>query len=45
MQERAHLYGGEVIATSVPSGGFVVRAQLPMENASKADLTSREAIR
>jgi signal transduction histidine kinase len=45
MQERAHLYGGEVIATSAPSGGFVVRAQLPMESALETDLTSRGAVR
>jgi signal transduction histidine kinase len=45
MQERAQLYGGEVTATAIPTGGFVVRAQLPLENASTTELTSREAIR
>jgi signal transduction histidine kinase len=45
MQERAQLYGGEVTATAIPTGGFVVHAQLPLENASTTELTSREAIR
>jgi signal transduction histidine kinase len=45
MQERAQLYGGEVTATPIPTGGFVVRAQLPLENASKTGLMSRGAIR
>jgi signal transduction histidine kinase len=31
MQERAHLYGGHVDAGRTPSGGFAVRARLPVE--------------
>lgn len=45
MQERAHLYGGEVIAAAAPSRGFVVRAQLPMENGPANDFTRPKAIK